>query len=895
MFETSDTRSEELHVPQSPIPDMAQPPPKKVTFKDLSLGEYDRTERVERLRKAYFRACPEVCVERPHLVTRLHEELGIFGKERYTILDKARVYRRVLEEREAIVWHLQAKDKQGQAFTFEGDSLLAGSTTTKYKGVILYPEFMALALWPELHTMPRRAANPYQLTSKDAEILNREVFPCWLDRSILEWARADVERRGGPGEAKPDFSLLQYFVFFLATKPNCISHTIPDFSRAVREGLRAVIEEAQVRAARTTSEAQRTFYQAIAEALEGIITYSQNLSRKAAAMAAEEQDPARRRELETLAEIHRHVPEHPARTFREGITTVWLCWIACHLESSNAGLSLGRLDQLLYDLYRQDIARGAMTVDEAIELTCCLWLKIGDHVPTVPETGEQLFGGSGSNQAITIGGVDQDGRDAVNDLTYVMLRATELMQLRDPNLNARYMPGTNSREYLRRLCQANLHTGATPALHNDRAVIEALTGCGNTLAQARDYGVIGCVEPGSCGRHYGHSGALLLNLTSALELTLFNGRHRHTGLDRLISIETGDPATFRTFDDFRKAFERQVRWLVGEAIKVNNALGRTHQACYPTPILSALFEGPMDKGKDLVEGGAVINSSGVAIIGLGDTADSLSALQKVVYEERALNLPEMVQALEHDFVGYEALQARLMNPAKTPKWGNEDPTGDGNALWIVRLLDAVVRPQENYRGGHYQVGYWTMTNHAGFGRLMKALPSGRRAGESFTSGFTPVSGVTPNLTPALNSVASIPARYLTNGVAFNIKFTPDSPASPEDRLDRFTDVVEAYFHGRPGRGDDGEDGIPGGMEIQFNVTRREDFIEACHHPENYPELLVRVSGYTAYFKDLNKQMQQEIINRTEYLLGTGAATHPMPIDLRPQGVGANPDQEGAPC
>lgn len=893
MFEPASPSVEKNDIPQDPVPDIV-PSPAKVTLRDPSLSDYECSARVQRLRKAYFDACPEVCIERPKLVTELHDELWIFGKQRYTVLDKARVYRGVLERREPIVWHHEARDRHGVAFQVEGNSLLAGSTTSKYKGVILYPEFMALALWPELRTLPNRAANPYQLTASDADTLNRKVFPKWLDRGILEWARAEVEHGGGPAEARPDFSLLQHLVFFLATKPECISHTIPDFSRAVREGLRAVIDDAQRHAGHATSDAPRMFYQAIAEVLEGIIAYSHHLGDKAAAMAADEPDPGKRRELEALAEIHHHVPEYPARSFREGVTTVWLCWIACHLENANIGLSLGRLDQLLYDLYRQDIARGAMTVADAIELTCCLWLKIGDHVPAVPEAGEQLFGGSGSNQAITIGGIDREGRDAVNDLTYVMLRATELMQLRDPNLNARYMPGVNSKQYLQRLCLANLRTGATPALHNDRAVIEALTARGDTLAQARDYGVIGCVEPGSAGRAYGHSGAILLNLTSALELTLFNGRHRHTGLDRLISIETGDPTTFRTFDDVRRAFERQVRWLVGEAVKVNNALGRAHQAFHPTPILSALFEGPMDTGKDVIEGGAVINSSGMAIIGLGDTADSLSAIEKVVFREHALSLPDMVKAIEHDFVGYEALQHRLMAPDKTPKWGNEDPIGDGSARWIVELLDRVVTPEQNYRGGHYRVGYWTMTNHAGFGRLMPALPSGRRAGENFTSGFTPVSGMTPYLPVTLNSVASIPARYLTNGVALNIKFTPDSPSSNQARLDLFTGVVDAYFTGRPGRRDSGAGALPGGMEIQFNVTRREDFIEAVHHPEKYPDLLVRVSGYTAYFKDLSPQMQEEIINRTEYLLANGEATHVEPIHLATRDS-ADPDKKGVSC
>lgn len=279
----------------------------------------------------------------------------------------------------------------------------------------------------------------------------------------------------------------------------------------------------------------------------------------------------------------------------------------------------------------------------------------------------------------------------------------------------------------------------------------------------------------------------------------------------------------------------------------------------------------MDKGKDVVEGGAVINSSGVTIIGLADTADSLSAIQTVVFDERAISLAELLEAIKRDFVGYEALQARLMNPEKTPKWGNEDSAADASVEWIIRLLDRVFSAHENYRGGNYRVGYWTMTNHAGYGRLMGALPSGRKAHENFTSGFTPVSGVTPHLTQTLNSVAAMPARCLSSGVAFNLKFTPETPAETERMLGLFASSVEAYFSGK--------DGAAGGMEIQFNVTRREDFLDAMKHPERHPELLVRVSGYTAYFKDLNPQMQQEILERTEYELSTGASTNPEPVRL----------------
>jgi formate C-acetyltransferase len=573
-----------------------------------------------------------------------------------------------------------------------------------------------------------------------------------------------------------------------------------------------------------------------------------------------------------IARTCRRVPELPAQTFREGLTTIWICWTAIHLENPNVGLSLGRLDQVLYPLYKSDTAAGLLDPQGALELLCFFWLKLGDHVPMIPNAGEQLFGGTGSNQAITIGGVDREGKDAVNELTYLMLRATELMMLRDPNLNARYCSGVNSKAYLRRICEVNLNTKATPAVHNDRAVIKALAAKGDALEHARDYAVVGCVEPGSNGRSYGASAAILLNLPSVLELTLFNGRHRHTGMDVIVSEPTGDPSTFETFDEFRAAFQRQVGWMAEKAVNLNNLLGKVHQDFYPTPILSTLFEGPMETGKDLIDGGALVNSSGVAVIGLADVADSLSAIQRVVFEEKAASFVTLITALTKNFSGYEALQARLANQDKTPKYGNEDPAADCNVRWLTELLDNVFSAKVNYRGGRYRVGYWTMTNHAGFGRLMQATPNGRRARENFTSGITPVSAVTPYLTKTLNSVSLLSAAQLANGVALNLKYTPEN-GNRETMLARFAASIEGYFDDRDGTSD-------GGMEIQFNVTTHDTFVDAVAHPEKHPELLVRVSGYTAYFHDLNPRMQKEIIDRTEYRLSSGRLVpfDPFPLE-----------------
>jgi pyruvate formate-lyase/glycerol dehydratase family glycyl radical enzyme len=854
----------------------------KVTLSDLSLRNHRLSDRVSYLRDVYFKAMPQVCTERPRLITKFSLKEDLLEQDRISVLDKARTYKYVLENRTPIVRHTSAYSEGMKPFDIKERPLFAGSTTSKYKGVPLYPEFMALALWPELWTLSTRSSNPYQITHEEIDELNHDIFPRWMDHTILELTRQQCykenKERSGRDKYAPEIQILSRLGFFLASKPTCISHTIPDFSRAITLGLRGIIEDAQTRKLQTSDPLEAEFYAAVAVAMDGVIAYSRRLAAEAERLAALETDPETKRELLAISEVNRRVPEFPARSFREALTTVWICWIAIHLENPNIGLSLGRLDQVLYDLFRQDIDDKKIDIDQAIELISCLWLKIGDHVPMVPETGERLFGGTGSNQAITIGGIDKDGNDAVNDLTYVMLRATELMKLRDPNLNARYCPGVNSETYLRRLCEVNVTTGATPAIHNDRAVIKALTSKGDSLPHARDYGVTGCVEPGSNGRFYGHTGALLLNLTSALELTLFNGRHRLSGLASPVSVETGDPRSFATFDEFRRAFEVQARWLAEQAVKLNNVLGQTHQRVYPTPILSALFEGPMESGKDLIEGGATINASGAAMIGLADVADSLSAIEQVVYLKRNYTWDQVLDALQKDYQGYEALRTELANPDKTPKYGNENPKADGNVVWLVRFLDQVFGAHSNYRGGRYRVGYWTMTNHAGFGKLMPAHPNGRRAGENFASGITPVSGVTPYLTKTLNSVADLPCECLADGVALNLKYTPET-GDVAQMLDNFVASIEGYF-------DDGGGASTGGMEVQFNITDHDTFVDAVKHPEKYPELLVRVSGYTAYFKDLNPQMQQEIIERTEYRLSSGRAGDFGPFPLPSHGVDA---------
>jgi len=813
----------------------------QITLDDLSLrehGDLGDFGRLTRLRNIQFDLMSELCIERPRLITEYLRDMA--DKDDPPVLRQAKALKHLLDNKKATIWHTRGVDAGLNEIEFCENNLLAGSTTMKAKGVPIHPQFFGLAMWPELPTVGTRDSNPYYISEEDIEILNFEVFPYWMDKTILEYARNNISNLA-------PLRVMMRVAFFICSKVECISHTIPDYSRVVNRGLNDIIAEAEEKMKFSADKDTAAFYEAVKLVLEGVINYAHSLSDEAKKLAAVETDEDKRRELEIMADVCSKIPAEKPSTFREALNAVWICEVALHQEHNNIGFSIGRLDQVLYDLYRQDIDSGELTVRDAIELLGCFWLKCGDHVPMIPDTAEDIVGGTGSNQAITIGGITPDGQDAVNDLTYVMLKTTEIMKVRDPNVNARIHLDVNPPEYLRRVCEANLITGATPCMHNDLAAIPTLINQGVATEHANDYASVGCVEPNSAGRTYGHTGSLYIIIPSALELVLYNGKHRLTE-DEQMGPQTGDPRDFKTFEEFMAAFETQLKWLVDQSVELNNELGKVHQKLRPTPLLSALFEGPMRKGKDVIEGGALYNFSGATIIGFADAIDSLSAIEAFVYCDKVVSMDELIKAIDSDFASeYEPLQMQLLNRA--PKYGTENPIADKNAQHVVKFLHDTYQGYPHYRGGKYTVGYWTMTMHAGFGMLLGAHPNGRPAGESFSSGITPVSGATKGLTACLNSIASLDSKYLANGVALNLKYTPD----PDTKLmlDTFSCTVEAYFR-------------KGGLQVQFNIITRDTLINAMKSPQDYRDLLVRVSGYTAYFRDLNDQMKREIINRSEY-------------------------------
>jgi pyruvate formate-lyase/glycerol dehydratase family glycyl radical enzyme len=788
-------------------------------------------------RQAHFADKPAICTERAKLITEHFKETGFEldgeGRKRSPFLRQAGALAHILSSRRPVI--------------HEG-SLIAGSTTSKKVGVVLYPEGHAVTIWPELKTAPARSIQPYDISPEDARLMDEEIFPYWSDRNVREHTRA-VENRPRYQE------LEERFVLYFNWKTVALSHTIPDFPGALAGGLEPVIREAERREAGAADGRSKDFYKGTSVALRGVLAYAENLRKEAERLAGE----AGRRggdaqRLEKMASMLRQVPARGARTLDEAVQSLWILWIALHNESTNAGLSLGHLDAWLQPYFEADMEKLHAPEEReeylrhAVELVGDFMLRCQDHLPLVADVGNKLFGGSSSDQAITLGGLDRSGRSAVCDMTYIFLKATEMLTLRDPNMNARYCPGVNSETYLKRLVELNVVTGATPSIHNDGAMLKALRANGFGEEDARDWVATGCVEPTIPGRHFGHTNCMMFNMVAPLEMALHDGVHPL--MEEQVGPRTGDirGGALATFDDFFKAFEEQLRFLAVQATDYNNSLGRSHREIRPTPILSSLFEGPMEKARDLTEGGARYNTSGVACIGLTDIVDSLMTVKKLVYEEKKVAFPELLDALEVDFRGHEKLHAMIRS--KVPKFGSDDPGVNALARRVVDMVYDAFHGRRSYRDGPYLAGFWSMSNHVAFGLLSGALPSGRPAGKPFTPGLTPENVMNVDLPSSIRTIAALPPEKMPNNIAFNVKIAPDSRDSVEETIDRVTAYTKSYFE-------------LGGMQIQFNMVTTETLKDAMAHPESYRNLMVRISGYNAYFVELNRDMQLEIIERQQ--------------------------------
>jgi len=592
-----------------------------------SLADFPR---VKTFLDIHFETKAEVCPERPLLVTDWFKAHGFEADAASNPwvpeLRQARAFKHLMENRQTIIRH---------------NDLIAGTTTTKDIGVVVYPDSHGTMIWSELLTVPHRTLNPYDVSDETRDRLHHDVFPYWIHRNFREWVR---EKYDSPLCQAIDERFAVYFIW----KQAALSHTIPDFPKIMQLGTTGVIAEIRQQLNSAAIEKQqKATLEAMILCLEGLASYSRNLAAQAHAEAGEETDPQRKAELNHIAGICDQVVERPARTLDEAIHAMWITWVGLHMENTNAGLSLGRLDQWLQPYFEADMqaledeqSRQAY-IKHAIEMVACFFMRCTDHLPLTPDLANWYFGGSSSDQAITLGGVTPEGEDAVNDMTYIFLKVTEMLSIRDPNVNARFHAGKNSDTYLKRLCEVNLITAATPSMHNDEAIFASLSEFNYAPEDLRDWSATGCVEPTLSGKHIGHTNFQMLNMVAPLEMALNNGKHPL--MNWRLGPETGSVENddFKTFDDFFEAFAAQYKFLIDQSVAYNDMLGAAHQAIRPTPLLSAFISDCITTGKDVTHGGARYNSSGAACIGLADVTDSLMAIKKLVYDEKQVSFAEL--------------------------------------------------------------------------------------------------------------------------------------------------------------------------------------------------------------------------------------------------------------
>jgi choline trimethylamine-lyase len=796
----------------------------------VSSRRLDSLPRLSRLYAQLLDARKEVCVQRARYITEYMKGAGVWFEP--PVVRRARAVAHILSNLEVKIYP---------------DELLVGNITSKRVGAPIYPEFVGVLIWPELVKLRERAVDSLQISDEEIKELDQEIFPYWMDK-VLAWHAQEFLSPPDP------LSLLFKGGFFVLTEAAGISHTAPDFEKLIKVGLEGIREEARKRireldvapAGDPERFRERSFFRAVEIACDGVIGYARRYEQEALRLAEQETDSGRRSELEEIGRNCGLVPAKPATSFREALQSMWFLEVALHQENYEQALCLGRADQYLHPYLRRDLENGLLTREEAVELLGCLFIKASEFVPLFAENLAALFSGFPANPSITLGGVTPAGEDAVNDLTYLLLEARQMLHTRHPNLHARVFRGS-TREYVNRVCEVVKNGGGMPALVNDDIIIPALVNKGIREEDARDYVIIGCVEISVPRKTFGSTDAALMSLPICLEMALNNGRSPVIGEE--IGPKTGDAGEFASMDDVLHAFRQQVAYVVGQMVIGLNAMGIAHRELYPSPLLSSLIQGCLESGKDVTAGGALYNFTGVQGVGVADVADSLTAIDRLVFRERQITMVELLTALKDDYEGHERLLHLIEN--RVPKYGNDDEEADRYARLVAELFCQEVARHSNARNGAYLPGFLSMTNHKGFGKFVGALPSGRRALETLANGISPSDGRDKNgPTAYLKSVARVDYIQATNGVAVNLKFNPEylKGAAGTENLSA---LVRAYFE-------------LGGMHVQLNFLDRQTLLDAQQHPEKYPGLMVRVAGYSAYFADLTREMQDEIIARTEH-------------------------------
>ncbi len=842
--------------------------------RQMGLYTYDstdipKTDRIPKLVEHLYAKMPEIESARAVLITESYRQT----ENEPMILRRAKAFRHILENIPIIIRDLE---------------LIVGSTTIAPRGCQTYPEFSYEWLEAEFDTVETRSADPFYISEQTKREL-KEANAYWKGRTTSELATSYMEPETLIAMEHNMFTPGNYFY-------NGVGHVTVKYEEVLAIGFSGIREKAEAELASISLadgdyQKKSRFLQAVMISCDAAVMYARRYAKLALQEAEKCTDEVRKLELLQIAQNCANVPEKGATGFYEACQSFWFVQQLLQIESSGHSISPGRFDQYMYPYYKKDLDSGKITRAFAQELMDCIWVKLNDLNKCRDAASAEGFAGYSLFQNLIAGGQNAEGIDVTNDLSFMSIRASMHVFLPQPSFSIRVWNGS-PHEFLIKAAELTRTGIGLPAYYNDEVIIPSLMSRGVSLQDAREYNIIGCVEPQKAGKTEGWHDAAFFNMCRPLELVFTNG------MDKGVQVgpQTGNVENMQTFDEFYHAYEVQMEYAIKLLVNADNAIDVAHAERCPLPFLSSMVDDCMKRGKTVQEGGAIYNFTGPQGFGVANMADSLYAVRKLVYEEKKLTMKELKAALltnygegldREDIAAITANVAKAMRDAgqsvgeseigailKTVVTASEAPEIKENGVRIRKLIEEVpkfgndipevdafarevaytyTRPLQNYknpRGGSFQAGLYPVSANVPLGAQTGATPDGRLAHTPVADGVSPSAGKdVDGPTAAANSVSRLDHYIASNGTLFNQKFHP-SALSGKTGLENFVGLIRSYFDQK-------------GSHMQFNVVSRETLLDAQKHPDQYKHLVVRVAGYSALFTTLSRSLQDDIIRRTE--------------------------------
>ena len=832
-------------------------------------SDIPKSPRIQKLVDALYEHMPVIESARAKLITESYKETE--GEP--IITRRAKAFAHILHNIPIII---------------RDNELIVGSSTIAPRGCQTFPEFSYEWLEAELDTVATRTADPFEIAEETKAEL-KEADKYWKGKTTSELATSYMAPEAIKAIEHNIFTPGNYFY-------NGVGHVTVKYWEVLETGFEGIMEKAQKEldgcSVGDGNYARKShFLEAVILSCKAVIDYAGRYAKLAQEMAAQTSDPVRKQELFVIAENCSRVPAKGAQNFYEACQSFWFVQQLLQMESSGHSISPGRFDQYMYPYYKKDMEAGTITREFAQELMDCIWVKLNDLNKCRDAASAEGFAGYSLFQNLIAGGQNKEGEDVTNDLSVMCIQASMHVHLPAPSLSVRVWNGSPD-EFLIKAAELTRTGIGLPAYYNDEVIIPALQNRGLSLEDAREYNIIGCVEPQKAGKTEGWHDAAFFNMCRPLELVFSNGMDK----GEMVGIPTGDVTQMKTFDEFFDAYKKQMEYCISLLVNADNAIDVAHAERCPLPFLSCMIDDCLKEGKSVQEGGAVYNFTGPQGFGIANMADGLFAIRKLVYEDKKVSMKELKEALAWNYdKGLDAQSAgdmtemimKAMQKAgrnvdastaegllktfmgmkpgeqktrrfkeihdmidEVPKFGNDIPEVDYFAREVAYTYSKPLQKYNNPRGGKFQAGLYPVSANVPLGGQTGATPDGRYAHTPVADGVSPSAGKdVKGPTAAATSVSRLDHFIVSNGTLFNQKFHP-SALSGREGLEKFVALIRGYFDQK-------------GMHMQFNVVDRQTLLDAQEHPEKYKHLVVRVAGYSALFTTLSRSLQDDIIRRTE--------------------------------